>query len=83
MVGEKKYVQFEVISKKNEKVVVTDATYVITHNGEQFATGQCEIVNDNLMQFLLEMNECGTFDVEVTYTVAPETRKVRCKLNVN
>ena len=82
-VGENKYVQFEMISRKGEKVIVTDATYVITHNGEVVANGPCEIVNGNSVQFLIQMNERGTFDVELTYNIAPETRKARCKINVD
>ena len=81
--GETKYVQFEMISRKGEKVVVTDAVYTITHNGEEVANGTCEIVNGNSVQFLIQMNERGTFDVEVTYKIAPETRKARCKINVD
>ena len=81
--GETKYVQFEMISRKGEKVIVTDAVYTITHNGEMVETGTCEILNGNSVQFLIQMDEHGTFDVEVTYKVAPETRKARCKINVD
>ena len=81
IVGEKKYVQFEIISTKNEKVVITEATYTIAHDGELFTSGSCE-VEENIMQFLAEMNEYGVYDVEVTYKVAPEVRKARCRINV-
>lgn len=80
--GEERYIQFEVTSTKGETVVITEASYVITHGEEVVDTGSCEIVNNSTMQILVCMNEWGVYDVEITYKIAPETRKARCRINV-
>jgi len=80
--GEKRYVQFEVISTKNERVVVTDATYTMKHDEVVVDSGECEIVNGSVLQILIFPPDVGSYDLEITYTLAPEIRKIRCKIHV-
>lgn len=81
--GEKRYIQFEILSTKQQQVVVLNAEYIIKHDGETITTGQCEIVDNSILQILVEMLDVGSYDLEITYTIAPEVRKVRCKIHVN
>lgn len=80
--GEKRFVQFEVISTKKEKVVVTEPSYTLSHDGEEVDSGACEVVNDSVLQVLIDASEIGSYDLEITYTVSPEIRKIRCKIHV-
>ena len=80
--GEERFIQFEVTSTKGETVVITEAVYEITHGSEVVDTGKCEILNGSVIQLLACMNEWGVYDLELTYKIAPETRKVRCHINV-
>lgn len=81
--GEKRYVTYEVVSTKNEKVVVTDPTFILKHNDETIVEGACEIINSNEIQVLISADDVGSFDLEITYNIGAEIRKVRCKVNVN
>ena len=80
--GEKRYLQFEVFSTKNEKVVVTDAKYEMSHDGVVVDSGNCEILDDSMLQVLIDAENLGSYDLEITYTITPEIRKIRCKLHV-
>lgn len=81
ILGERKIIQFEVISTKNEPVIITDATWVLTYHEQEVDRGSCTI-DENVMEILLEPNQKGTFELTITYTIAPEIRKVRCMVNV-
>ena len=81
--GEKRYVQFEIMSRKQQKVVVVDAEYEISHCDEIIASGKCEIVDDCILQILTEQLDVGSYNLEITYTIAPEIGKVRCKIHVS
>lgn len=80
--GEKKNIQFLVSSKKREPVIITDATYTLTRNNEVVDNGDCNI-NGSTMSVLLELMNIGSYQLEVTYMIPPETRKVRCTVDVN
>ena len=80
--GEKKYIQFLVSSKKKEPVIITDATYTLIRNDEVVASGECEKDGSTLL-VLLELMNIGSYQLEVTYTIPPETRKVRCVIDVS
>ena len=80
--GEKKYVQFLVSSKKKEPIIITDATFTLTRNGEMVLNGNCEI-EDSTILVLLDPVNIGSYQLEVTYIIPPETRKVRCMVNVS
>ena len=79
--GEKKYIQFLISSKKKEPVIITDATYTLIRNDEVIS-GKCNIDGSTLMVLLDPVN-VGSYQLEVTYTIPPETRKVRCVIDVN
>lgn len=81
--GEKRYITFEVVSTKHEKVVVSDSSYVLKYDGQIIDEGVCEITSESELQVLIEASEVGSFDLEITYTIGAEIRKVRCKINVN
>lgn len=82
ILGERKIIQFEVVStKKNEAVIITDAAWALTRQGATVLSGSCTIEN-NIMEILLEPDQEGTFELMITYTIAPEVRKVRCVVNV-
>lgn len=83
ILGERKIVQFEVISTKNEPVIIVDATWILTYQDETVASGDVTITEDSTMEVTLEPPERGTYDLVITYTIAPEVRKVRCKVLVH
>ena len=80
--GERRYVQFEILSTKQQKVVVIAADYTIKHDGEIVDSGNCEIIDDSILQIMVDAFDVGSYDLEITYTIAPEVRKVRCKFHV-
>lgn len=82
ILGEEKYVKFKATSCDNAPVVITSATYVLYKGDEAVTTGSCTVDGSEFMA-LIEPDEAGDFVLEVTYTVAPETRKVRVAINVS
>lgn len=80
--GEKRYVQFEVISTKNEKVVISESNYTMKHDDVVVDSGTCEIVNGSVLQILICPPDVGSYDLEITYNLALEVRKIRCKIHV-
>ncbi len=80
--GEKKYIQFLVLSKKKEPIIITNATYTLTHNNEVVECGSCEIDGSAIL-VLLELSTFGSYQLEVTYTIPPEIRKARCVVDVS
>ena len=79
--GEKKYIQILISSKKKEPIIITSATYTLTRNNEVVISGDCEI-KDSTLLVLLDPVSIGSYQLEVTYTIPPETRKVRCVIDV-
>lgn len=82
ILGERKNVQFEVNSTKNETVVVTEARWTLSDHGEEIMSGEC-VIEGNRMDVLLEPNREGRFELTVTYAIPPEIRKARRMVNVN
>lgn len=82
ILGEKKYVKFKATSCDAVPVVVTGSTYQLTKDGVRVTSGFCETDGDKFMA-LVEPPEVGDYMLEVEYTVAPETRKVRVAINVS
>lgn len=82
ILGERKAVQFEVNSTKNEPVVVTEARWTLSDHGAEVMAGECTI-DGNRMEVLLEPEGEGRFELTVTYSIPPEIRKVRRMVNVN
>ena len=79
--GEKKYVQFLISSKKKEPIIITDASFVLTRNEETVLSGACEVDGSTIL-VLLDPMAIGSYELEITYTIAPETRKARCLIDV-
>jgi len=83
ILGEKKYIQFEIKSMIQQKVVITDASWIlIDAEGEEVLSGSCD-VDENNLQLLLQPENEGQYILEVTYNIPPEIRKVRCEINVS
>lgn len=81
ILGEEKFVEFQVRSTKAQTVVITSATYELSKPSTTAITGICEIDGDKIST-LLEPIEKGTYLFEVTYVIAEETRKIRINLLV-
>ena len=81
ILGEKKYVKFKATSCDNAPVIITDAKYILYADDVEYASGAC-IVDGNEFMALIEPEEIGEYTLEVEYTVAPETRKVRVAIHV-
>ncbi len=81
LVGEKKYIEFEVTSCEDEALVITDASYTLESDGIIVETGVAE-VNGNEIKILLDTDEPGVFLLEVAVTIPPETIKRTCVIRV-
>lgn len=81
LLGEKKYIKFKATSCDDRPVFITNATYKLTKDERQIASGLC-VVEGNEFMALVEPTEIGEFMLEVQYTVAPEIRKVRVAIHV-
>lgn len=84
ILGENKYVELEVRSKRAESIVVSQANWTLTQDAASEAeqTGTCE-VNGGLISALVEPRQTGAYTLEITYKMPPETRKVRVMLDVH
>ena len=82
ILGEKKYIKFKATSCDGVPVVITNATFGLTKDGELVENGMCEVNGEEFMAFV-EPKEKGDYILEVTYTIAPETRKVRVAIYVS
>lgn len=82
LVGEKKYIEFEITSCEDETVIITDASYVLKKDGFIVVeTGKAE-VDDDEIRILLDTDKPGVFMLEVTVTIPPETIKRTCVIRV-
>ena len=82
ILGERKTIQFEVNSTKDEVVVITEARWTLSDHGKEIMAGECTIER-NRMDVLLEPMAEGRYELTVTYSIPPEVRKVRRMVNVN
>lgn len=81
ILGEKKYIKFKATSCDHTPVVITGATYRLTKDGTAETSGNCLVNGDEFMA-LIEPQAIGDYVLEIEYTVAPETRKVRVYIHV-
>lgn len=83
ILGEDKYVDLEVRSAQPGAVVIPKAEWVLRRNGvtEAEQMGACA-VDGAFVSTLVEPQQTGTYTLEITYEVPPETRKVRVILDV-
>lgn len=82
ILGEKKYVKFDIKSSIGQAIIVTSAKYTLSLNGSVIESGDCEIIEGNTLQLLLQPESKAKYDLEIEYEIPPEIRKVRCKVNV-
>ena len=84
ILGEDKYIDLEVRSRQPGPVVIPSADWTLTRYeaSEAEQTGTCE-VDDGRISVLIEPQQAGTYTLEITYEVPPETRKVRVMLDVH
>lgn len=82
ILGEKKFIKFDVKSAINQRIVITSARYKLYLGDNLVAEDDCDIISDDCVQLLLKPDEVGKYVLEVEYEIPPEIRKVRCKINV-
>lgn len=82
LLGEIRQLCFSVKSTKKEKIVILSADYAIYKDGQILKTGQCDIENEQI-SLIYDCDEEGQFLLEITYSIAPERRKLRCKIDVS
>ena len=82
--GEVRQFQFRICSNvKNETLVVQSATWrLIDRSMEDVATGECEVLPNNRIQMLIPLTESGSYTVELTAVIPPETIKERVQIKV-
>lgn len=81
--GEQRYLEFEIRPcRANDTVVVTEAGWSLLQNGEAADSGPCE-VDGRIIRTLIAPAEKGVYQLELSVTVPPETRKERLMLYVD
>lgn len=81
--GEQRYLEFEVRpQRQNDTVVITEAVWSLSQNGETADGGTCE-VDGTIVRALIAPTEKGVYQLELSVTVPPETRKERLMLYVD
>lgn len=80
--GEDRLLKFEVTSCCGV-VVVRDAAYLVRDNANRIVKqGNC-IINGAILSIQFSPDKAGVYQLEITYTVAPNTRKARYLLYVS
>ena len=81
--GERRRIQLDVYSCKNEPFVILDAAYEITGiEGEIIASGSC-IISDKMLSFMYDAKEKGSFGITITLTIADEIIKEKMVIYVS
>ena len=83
VLGEKKYIWFEVRSAINQLFNITEATWELKRVNEVVASGICEIDETNTVRLLLEPPSYGVYTLYVSYAVPPEVKKAQVNIIVN
>ncbi len=79
--GEEKYVEFCVQSCRDTLLVITEALYELTLNGNLVESGAMHIDGDTI-KTLLSPSKLGVYDLEVTVVIPPETIKASAFVSV-
>ncbi len=83
MQGEQRYLEFEIIPRRqNDAVVITAASWELLQNGTAVDGGACE-VDGRAIRALIAPAGPGVYQLELAVTVPPETRKERLMLYVD
>lgn len=81
--GEQRYLEFEIRPKRqNDTVVITEAVWSMQQNGAAVDGGSCD-VDGKSIRALIAPAEKGVYQLELSVTVPPETRKERLMLYVD
>lgn len=76
ILGEDRHIRFRVCSCKRQRVVVESASFIISSQGEEIESGQCEIITEDESVYLdikFAPPAKGSYLVEITYLIADET----------
>ena len=79
--GEEKYIEFCVQSCRDTQLVITEALYELTLNGNLVESGAMHIDGDTV-KTLLSPSKLGVYELEVTVVVPPETIKTVALITV-
>lgn len=82
MLGERKFVNFEVTSKTTD-FIITSATYELSYNGTVVESGDCEIDGHEISVLLTSPDEKGTYIMKVFYEIPPEIRGIEVVIEVD
>ena len=82
MLGERKFVNFEVTGK-TEDFIITSATYELSYNGEVIDSGECEIDGHEISVLLTSPEEKGTYILKIFYEIPPEIRGIEVVVDVD
>ena len=82
MLGERKFVNFEVTSKTAD-FIITNATYELSYNGSVVESGACEIDGHEISVLLTSPDEKGTYVMKVFYEIPPEIRGIEVVIEVD
>jgi hypothetical protein len=82
ILGEQKYVDFNIKSRTDESFVIISASYQFKNGSEVLDSGPCEI-DGSIVSVLLAPQSRGRFVLEIAYTIPPETRKAKVFINVS
>ena len=81
--GEQRYLEFEIRPlRTNDTVVITVATWALQQNGTTIENGDCE-VDGKTIRALIAPTDKGVYQLELSVTVPPETRKERLMIYVD
>ncbi|MEA5136428.1 MAG: hypothetical protein VB035_09875 [Candidatus Fimivivens sp.] len=81
--GEQRYLEFEIRPRRtNDTVVITAASWELQKNGTTIETGNCE-VDGKTIRALIAPADKGVYQLELSVTVPPETRKERLMIYVD
>lgn len=81
ILGEEKYIDFQVLSTISQTFEISTATYILSKIGAMDVTGDCIIAEDKI-SVLLKPIAKGEYTLEITYTIVDEKRKIRISVLV-
>lgn len=81
--GEQRYLEFEIRPRRaNDTVVITVASWALQQNGTTIENGDCEVDGKTIRALIAPTDE-GVYQLELSVTVPPETRKERLMIYVD
>lgn len=81
--GEQRYLEFEIRPRRvNDTVVITASSWELQQNGTTIETGNCEVDGKDIRALIAPADK-GVYQLELSVTVPPETRKERLMIYVD